>query len=153
MTPEERVMKTTMGLNEYCLERLAEGKDLEQALYMIGDHGRQVTLVPWSNLPDDKTEMLSAFMNLLTKNDPDLVVHFTLQRFGELANTVINMDSIDTDGRVRKGDPRLLVMSCLGKGGAFVHMQVLEEVPGVVAIGDVFQGHAHFFDIGGANRD
>jgi hypothetical protein len=142
-------MQTAMGLNEYCLERLANGKGLEELFYMIGNSGREVTPVPWSRLPSEREKLLCSFFDLLEERNPDIVVHFTTQTFRTLATKVLDMDDLDKEGKIWLANPRILLMSVLGKCGAFIHMTALDTVAGACSAGDVFIGKASFLAIDG----
>lgn len=139
-TDKERLMKTAYGLNDYCLKRIAGGEELAQTFYLLTEHGRTVTPVPWSSLPGEIQTLREAFINLLSQQDPDLVVQFIIVKFSQVAAITSNIEQLDSGGEIRAADPRLLMMNCLGRLGAFSHIQALDAVPGFLTVGDVFTG-------------
>jgi hypothetical protein len=142
----ERVMETAMGLRQYCLERLAAGKRLENMFYMIGDTGREVIPVRWK-ATGDRSEFEEQFFQLLQERDPDLVTHFTCHRLSRLADKILNLDDLDIFHTLKDADPRMLVMSLFGKSGAMVHITVLDTIEGVIEAGETFSGRQIFCEL------
>lgn len=138
LTETEQIMNTALGLRDYCLVRIAEGKALEAVIYFVAELGREVTPISWASLQADPDGMTKAFFRVLDERDPDLVAHFTVQKWLTVSAAV------GAEGLLEGANFQVLVMSVLGKAGSMLHITSLEDIPGVVGYGEVFTGAMRF---------